>query len=43
VILTREPEALVRELMARDPQLRDLEVAAAGLEEAFLKLTGRQA
>jgi ABC-2 type transport system ATP-binding protein len=42
LILTREPEQLVRELVARDPQLRDLEVAAAGLEEAFLKLTGRQ-
>lgn len=41
VIVTAEAEALVRELMARDPQLRDLEIAGVALEEAFLKLTGR--
>jgi len=32
-------EPIVRELMARDPQLSGLEIASAGLEEAFLALT----
>jgi len=32
-------ESVVRELLARDAQLSGLEVAAAGLEEAFLALT----
>jgi hypothetical protein len=31
---------VVRELLARDPGLADLEVVGAGLEEAFLALTG---
>ena len=38
-ILTAEPERVVRELLARDESVRDLEVAASGLEEAFLALT----
>jgi len=37
--LTTQPEALVRELLARDQALADLTVVAAGLEEAFLALT----
>jgi len=32
-------EPIVRELMTRDPQLSGLEIASAGLEEAFLALT----
>jgi len=32
-------EGVVRELMARDPQLAGLEITSAGLEEAFLALT----
>jgi ABC-2 type transport system ATP-binding protein len=40
-ILTRRPEALLAEMLARDPELGDLEVAGAGLEEAFLALTGK--
>ncbi len=36
---TGEAEPVVRELLARDPNLAGLEVAAAGLEEAFLALT----
>jgi ABC-2 type transport system ATP-binding protein len=32
-------EPVLRELLARDPTLSDLEVASAGLEEAFLALT----
>lgn len=39
VIHTAEAEAVVRELMTRDPNLRDLEVSNGGLEEAFLALT----
>ena len=38
-ILTSRPEALVRELLDRDPDLHDLTVVGAGLEEAFLALT----
>lgn len=38
-IHAREAEAVVRELLARDPQLSGLEVTSAGLEEAFLALT----
>jgi ABC-2 type transport system ATP-binding protein len=34
-----EAEAVVRELLARDPKLSGLEIATAGLEEAFLALT----
>jgi len=35
-----EAEKVVRELMARDQDLSDIEVTAARLEEAFLALTG---
>jgi ABC-2 type transport system ATP-binding protein len=38
-IHTAEPEAVLRKLFVRDPELSGLEVAAAGLEEAFLALT----
>ena len=34
-----ETENVLRELMLRDPQLSELEVTSAGLEEAFLALT----
>ena len=34
-----EAEFVVRELLARDPELSGLEIASAGLEEAFLALT----
>lgn len=39
-LLTRDADLLVRSLLARDPRLRDLEVAGAALEDAFLALTG---
>jgi ABC-2 type transport system ATP-binding protein len=39
VIHTSEAEGVVRELMLRDPHLRELEVSNGGLEEAFLALT----
>jgi len=39
-ILAAEAETVVRELLARDPGLSGLDVRGAGLEEAFLALTG---
>ncbi|MGW1682238.1 ATP-binding cassette domain-containing protein [Saccharopolyspora sp. NPDC002376] len=36
---TREPEALLRHLLAADPTLSDLRVEGAGLEEALIGLT----
>jgi ABC-2 type transport system ATP-binding protein len=41
-ILSGAAESVVRELLARDAHLRDLEVRGAGLEEAFLALTGNR-
>jgi ABC-2 type transport system ATP-binding protein len=38
-IVTSVAEPVVRELLALDPSLSDLEVSGAGLEEAFLSLT----
>jgi len=43
VLVTGEPEAVLRELFRRGVELTDLEVTGAGLEEAFLALTGRAA
>src|SRR5262245_49587950 len=40
LLVTSQAEALVRELVTRDPQLADLEVSGLALDEAFLKLTG---
>ena len=40
MILTDNAEHVVRELLTRDANLRDLEVADVPLEEAFLALTG---
>jgi ABC-2 type transport system ATP-binding protein len=40
VVLTTDAEHLARELLAADPRLTDLEITSAGLEEAFLALTG---
>ena len=37
-ILTAQPEDLLRTLLAWDPDLRDLHVTGAGLEDAFLTL-----
>ena len=37
-ISTLEPEAVVRELLARDNELSGLEISGAGLEEAFVTL-----
>ena len=38
-IQASEAEPVVRELLARDPELYGLEITSAGLEEAFLALT----
>ena len=40
VVLATEVEHVARELLRRDPQLAGLEITGAGLEEAFLSLTG---
>lgn len=40
-ILTRDPEAVLATLSRHGVELSDLEVVGAGLEEAFLQLTGR--
>jgi len=40
VVLATEVEQVARELLRRDPQLAGLEITGAGLEEAFLALTG---
>ena len=42
-LLTSHAEPVVRELLTRDPELRDLEVVGADLEAAFLTLTGKTA
>jgi len=39
VLQTRHAERTLAELMARDPELSELEVQGAGLEEAFLAMT----
>ena len=39
-ILTARPEDLLRTLLALDPDLRDLHVTGAGLDDAFLTLVG---
>ena len=39
-LLTDDAERVVRELLARDPGLSNLEVSGARLDEAFLTLTG---
>jgi ABC-2 type transport system ATP-binding protein len=41
--LTNEPETILRALFERGVEMRDLEVAGADLEEAFLSLTRRPA
>jgi ABC-2 type transport system ATP-binding protein len=38
-IRTTAAEPVLRELLMRDPAVRDIEVGSAGLEEAFLELT----
>ncbi|HLI56972.1 MAG TPA: hypothetical protein VKY26_08030, partial [Actinomycetota bacterium] len=40
VLSCSDSDATVRALLARHPELRDLEITGAGLEEAFLLLTG---
>lgn len=42
VIQAEQAEPVVREMLNRDPQLSGLEIASAGLEEAFLALTGEE-
>ena len=42
-IMTGDAERVTRQLLMRDPTLSGLEIAGAGLEEAFLSLTSGQA
>jgi ABC-2 type transport system ATP-binding protein len=41
-LLTNEPEAVLRELFQRGIEMRDLEIAGADLEEAFVAMTSRE-
>jgi hypothetical protein len=43
VITATHPESVVRILLQRDLTLRDLEISAAALEDAFLALTKSEA
>ena len=44
VVLTcSDSDAAIRALLAAHPEARDIEIAAAGLEQAFLALTGEDA
>jgi ABC-2 type transport system ATP-binding protein len=43
LIHTSRAESVLRELLARDLELTGVEVAGAGLEEAFLALTQEKA
>jgi ABC-2 type transport system ATP-binding protein len=40
VLACSDSDAAIRALLARYPDARDIEIAAAGLEQAFLQLTG---
>ncbi len=40
VLSCADSDAAIRALLAAYPDARDIEIAAAGLEEAFLQLTG---
>jgi ABC-2 type transport system ATP-binding protein len=39
-LVCADSDAAIRALLAAEPQARDIEIAGAGLEEAFLQLTG---
>src|SRR5262249_8345732 len=39
IVVASETERVARELLSRDPELRDLTVSQIGLDEAFLALT----
>jgi ABC-2 type transport system ATP-binding protein len=43
VLACADSDAAIRALLAEHPEARDIEIAAAGLEEAFLQLTGEGA
>jgi ABC-2 type transport system ATP-binding protein len=40
VLVCSDSDAAIRALLAVAPQVRDIEIVGAGLEEAFLQLTG---
>jgi ABC-2 type transport system ATP-binding protein len=43
VLACSDSDAAIRALLARYPEARDIEISGAGLEEAFLQLTGDEA
>ncbi|HEV7938840.1 MAG TPA: ABC transporter ATP-binding protein [Solirubrobacteraceae bacterium] len=43
ILACADSDAAIRALLAACPEARDIEIAAAGLEEAFLQLTGDEA
>jgi ABC-2 type transport system ATP-binding protein len=43
VLSCTDSDAAIRTLLAGYPEARDIEIAAAGLEEAFLQLTAEDA
>jgi ABC-2 type transport system ATP-binding protein len=40
ILVCSDSDAAIRALLAAHPHARDIEIAAAGLEQAFLELTG---
>jgi len=43
VLHCTDSDAAIRALLAAHPDVRDIEIAGAGLEQAFLQLTGGEA
>jgi len=43
VLVCSDSDAAIRAFLAAHPEAKDIEIAGAGLEEAFLELTGRDA
>jgi ABC-2 type transport system ATP-binding protein len=42
ILVCSDSDRAIRALLERFPAARDLEIAGAGLEEAFLQLTGEE-
>jgi ABC-2 type transport system ATP-binding protein len=42
ILVCSDSDAAIRELLRRHPEARDIEIVGAGLEEAFIQLTGAE-
>jgi ABC-2 type transport system ATP-binding protein len=42
ILVCHDSDAAIRELLRRHPEARDIEIVGAGLEEAFIQLTGAE-